>query len=146
MVGHRHVDKVAAWQGNMTGKPGSFGAQWFLTDLYQYILPFSQKFFDIYGRNSLFLNSFLFVPATSLAAVVINHPAGNVFITFGLDIVDIEKTGPFKAQIDKGCLHARQNPYNTTTVDIADHAFFNRPLQVELNQVAMFDQGNADFI
>jgi hypothetical protein len=63
-----------------------------------------------------------------------------------MDIIHVEKSGAIKTTLNKGRLHSRQNPNNTAPVNISDQPFFAGLLQIKLNQVAVFHEGNPDFI
>ena len=145
VVGHRHIYKVSAWQGDMAGEPSTLGAQRFLAYLHQDILAFGQQFFDIDRGGGTFLHDLSVVVTTALLALVIAHPVGKN-LAVGLYIIDIEKAGPFQPHVYKCGLHTGQYPDNTAPVDVAHHTFSHRPFQVEFHQVAMLDQGNANFI
>ena len=113
---------------------------------HQDILAFGQQFFNVgRGSDTLLQDLSSIITTAALAAPIFVHPAGNN-LAVRLYIIDIEEAGAFQPHVYKGCLHAGQYPDDTAPVDVADHAFFLRPFQVEFHQVAMLDQGNADFI
>ena len=77
--------------------------------------------------------------------VLNSHPSFK--LTGGQEhIIDIEKTGPFKPDIDKSSLHAGQDPDNPAAVDIADQILFGRPFKVEFKQIAAVNQGHPVLI
>ena len=60
-----------------------------------------------------------------------------------MNIINIEKSGTIKANIDEGGLHARQNPDDSAFINIADQAFLRGSLQMKLDKVAELNKGNS---
>jgi hypothetical protein len=146
MVGHGHEHQIAAWQADMTGQPGAFGADRLLTDLNQYILSFGQQvlYIDTQGHaHRSFLQGGIGT-ATALS-VAGQHPVFK-FRGCEMNVVNVKKAGSFKADIDKGGLNAGQYPCNPAPVNIADQSPFRGTLKKEFNQIPVFHKGYAVFI
>src|SRR4051812_9827289 len=59
------------------------------------------------------------------------------------DVTDVEERGLVEAYFDEGGLHPGENPGHPALVDVADNALVLLPLEVELGDVAIFDQRDA---
>ena len=61
------------------------------------------------------------------------------------DVRGVQERGPVQADLDEHRLHARHDPLHPALVDIAHIAAFERALDVDLLQHAVFDHGHAGF-
>ena len=55
---------------------------------------------------------------------------------------DMEERGPLYAYLDKGGLHAREDPYYLALVDVPGYAPVLDALDIELDEAALLDEGD----
>ena len=115
----------------MAGNTGTLGANRVLDHLNDEILTLSNQFFDRFRGAAPLGHRLRLVVALLEGGVLVVH------------IVHMEEGGLLHADVHKGSLHAGQNPQDPRLVDIADNAPFTAPLQVELGDGAVLQNGNA---
>jgi len=126
----------------VAGQPRALGADGFLGDLHQDVLAFLEQVGDPrlgVGGNRPDLSR-----GNNMAGglFLVGHPP--LHLAGGdQDVIHIEKPGPFQADVDKGRLHAGQDPDHPAAVDIAHQSLFRRPLDVEFEEIAAVHQGDA---
>src|SRR5712692_2424778 len=59
------------------------------------------------------------------------------------NIRDVEKRRLIESDVYKGGLHSGQNPNDPTLVDVSNNSLVLLPLEVELRDMAVLDEGNA---
>jgi hypothetical protein len=141
LVDRRHVDAVAAGQGQVAGDPGALLGDRILHHLAQHLVAGLQQIFDLARRQALLgasdprrrafgrLVGVLDVGVLEqLLAVVGAH-----------DVADEQEGGALDlgAEVDEGGLHAGQDPRDLAAVDVADHAAVALALDVELGERAL---------
>jgi len=147
VIGQGDEDQVAAGQGDMAGQSGALGAYRILADLDQHVLALDKKILDIgaMGSPAVDFNGGGRQLVHGRRRFLAEHPL--LDILFGdVDIIDVEKTGAFEADVDEGRLHSRQDSDNPAAVDVALETFLHRSLHVEFGQDTIFDKGQSDFI
>ncbi len=122
MVGIGHVHQKTGRHRQMSGEPGTFGADHVLGDLYHDGLAFRHQIRNIGG---------------SVAAVLrlVRLP----------DVLGVQERRPFQSNIHERCLHTRQHPGHFALVDTAHQAALGGALHEQLLNHTVFHHRNPGF-
>ena len=118
----------------MRGDAGSLGAEWFFGDLNQNFLALLQELLN--RRQGRVLRVCVIAWAVVVVApldIMLNR------FNFIKHVSDIEKGRFFETDIDKGRLHAGQNPGNFAEINIADNSFFPVSFNIELSYMIVLN-------
>ncbi len=67
-------------------------------------------------------------------------------LDFVENVGDIKKRRLLEADIDKGRLHAGQNPGDAAEIDIADDPLFPGPLDIKFGDMIVLEQSNPGLL
>jgi hypothetical protein len=140
VIDRRHKDEVAPGQADVRGHPRALGADRVFHDLNEDLLAFLELLLD--RRN---VASASCAAATVLATVfvaIFNFER----IVLGVNVGDVEETGFFEPDVDKGGLHAREHARDAAFVDVADHTTVALSLEVEVCNQAVFESGHPGLL
>src|SRR5690554_7721483 len=128
MLGTRHIHQVTGWNRQVGRQTGALGADRILGDLRHQGLAFVQQGADI-RHDSGHTRRLLATPG----------------LLCDIDIRNMDKGGPFQANINKSRFHAGQNPYDFSFIDIANDPPATAALDIDFLEHTVFHQGNTGF-
>jgi hypothetical protein len=141
VVDRRHEHEVPTGQRHVRGDARALGAHRLLGDLHQHLLAFLQEIFDLLmacGLGELLARQL--VAGLALLVVLGEH---RLEVAAAADVSDVEERGLLDADVDERGLHAREDAYDATLVDVADDAAFFFPLDEQLGEDALLDEGHT---